>query len=114
MSGPEGREKIDGIMEDLRRGVPPSLHGLGVRSVRDYEKREEVDIKSGQISPLALPPSNVIYYVLEGGAWCCIRPSGTEPKLKIYLGVKEETLEAARSRLSQLNGAISTLLEPYR
>ena len=114
MSGQEGRGKIGEIMAYLRRGVPPSLHGLGVTAVRDYEKRAEIEIKSGQILPLTLPSSNVIYYALEGGAWCCIRPSGTEPKLKIYLGVREKTPEAARSRLSQLNSAIISLLEPYR
>lgn len=111
--GLEGQQKIAEIMEYLRQGPPPAVRELGVVTLRDYLKSEEVDIKSGKTSPLTLPTSNVIYYALDEGAWCCVRPSGTEPKLKIYLGVKGPTLQTAQARLQQLTQALDSEIQTF-
>ena len=71
-------------------------------SARDYKLDTIKDMASGEVKPTGLPASNVLYYDMNDGAWMCVRPSGTEPKIKFYMGVKGTSLEDAQARLDRL------------
>ena len=73
---------------------------------RDYKKDECVDLKTGEKKSTGLPSSNVLYYALSDNAWCCARPSGTEPKIKFYMGVKGSNLADADAKLEELTKAV--------
>ena len=77
-----------------------------VKEVRDYQKGEITNVATKEVSPTGLPVSNVLYYDLEDGAWCCVRPSGTEPKIKFYFGVKGTSFEDANEKLESLTKAM--------
>lgn len=85
--GIEGAEKIKSIMENLRSNPPKELAGLNVLAFRDYLTNVIIDYRTNQASETGLPKSNVLYFELENSSWCCVRPSGTEPKIKFYYGV---------------------------
>ena len=109
LKGVDGAAEIQKKMENFRTNPPKELGGLKVLAARDYKKDERVDLVSGDVSATGLPSSNVLYYELEDNAWCCVRPSGTEPKIKFYYGVKgsdmadsEKKLEAIKADM--LNG----------
>ena len=93
LSGIEGLAKIQSIMETLRNNTPTEVGGYKVTSARDYKLDTIKDMATGEVKPTGLPSSNVLYYDLEDGAWICVRPSGTEPKIKFYFGVKGTSLE---------------------
>ncbi len=97
--GIDGAEQIKARMESYRNDTPKELGGLKVKAFRDYKADVRVDMESGEKSSTGLPSSNVLYFELEGNAWCCVRPSGTEPKIKFYYGVKEDSTEKADERL---------------
>ena len=78
--------------------------------MRDYKKQISSDLISGQTKETGLPVSNVLYFELENDCWCCARPSGTEPKIKFYMGVKGENLEDAQLKLDELTAAIRALV----
>ena len=80
-------------------------------ALRDYEADTRLSLADGTITSTGLPKSNVLYYELERGAWCCVRPSGTEPKVKFYMGVKEDSLEAAEKALEGLKQAMTELVQ---
>lgn len=105
LTGIAGQKTIKNIMETLRQTIPQPLQRLGIVSVKDYQ--------SGVETPINLPLSDVLYYRLQQNSWCCIRPSGTEPKLKMYFGVREQNREAAVKRLAQLKEAFLTALQPW-
>ena len=109
LKGVDGAAEIQKKMENFRSNPPKELGGLKVLAARDYKKDERVDLVTGDVSSTGLPSSNVLYYELEDNAWCCVRPSGTEPKIKFYYGVKgsdmadsEKKLEAIKADM--LNG----------
>lgn len=102
LKGVDGVEKIQSMMEQMRQIPPVKFGDFNVIAVRDYREDERKDLKTGEVSSTGLPSSNVLYYELEGDAWCCVRPSGTEPKIKFYMGVKGKSLEQADSLLEQL------------
>lgn len=104
--GMEGAREIQKIMEDRRNNPPKQLGGYQVMKVRDYQKDSIRDMKTGQETSTGLPQSNVIYYDLEDNGWCCIRPSGTEPKIKYYFGVKGISTEDASERLEKLKASL--------
>ncbi len=87
LQGIEGLAKIQMILETLRKNPPTEVSGLKVLKVRDYQADTMTDIATGEVTPTGLPESNVLYYDLEDNAWFCVRPSGTEPKIKFYYGV---------------------------
>lgn len=89
LKGIEGLQKIQEIMDTLRNQPPAEFAGHKVVSARDYRKDTITDIATGEVRPTGLPGSNVLYYDLTDDAWVCVRPSGTEPKVKFYYGVKE-------------------------
>jgi phosphoglucomutase len=97
LKGKEGVEKIQFILDSLRQNPPKTLAGMKVTSARDYNTGEVIDLISGDKSETGLPTSNVLYYELENEAWFCVRPSGTEPKVKFYFGVKGTQMEEAIS-----------------
>lgn len=115
LKGKEGIEKINSAMEVLREKCPRFFGDSEVGAISDYHLRTRLDIAGGEIRALTLPGSNVLYYEMKSGFWFCIRPSGTEPKIKIYYGVSAGSLEKAESFLENLKkdvlGVIKPLLE---
>ena len=111
LKGLDGAEKIGAIMENLRNNPIKSLAGLNVKEFRDYEKDAVLVMADGSKHATGLPKSNVLYYEFEDNAWCCVRPSGTEPKIKFYMGVKGSDLEDANKKLSELSDGFMGLVE---
>ncbi len=102
MKGIDGARQIAEIMEKLRQNPPKSFGTRKVLKFRDYQTDRALDMESGEETKTGLPKSNVLYFELPDDEWCCARPSGTEPKIKFYMGVKGSSLEDAQSRLEQL------------
>jgi phosphoglucomutase len=102
LKGIEGMEKIKSIMEAYRRNPPKTAGAYEILRIRDYKKDTITDVKTGSIEPTGLPKSNVLYFEMNDDAWCAIRPSGTEPKIKFYFGVKGSSMEDATEKLQQL------------
>lgn len=111
LSGIEGLEKIQSIMETLRANTPKELAGMRVVSARDYKKDVIVDMKTGETKPTGLPASNVLYYDLTDDAWLCVRPSGTEPKIKFYYGIKGTSMADADAKSETVSKALDILIE---
>lgn len=103
MKGLEGMERIQRIMQTFRQNAPTELGGYAVVQAKDYKTQIFRDLVTGQESSSPLPPSDVLHYTLEDGTWVCIRPSGTEPKLKFYIGVKADQLAAAQQKVAALD-----------
>lgn len=99
--GAEGVEKIAAIIEDLRK-FPATLGGYRVLAVRDYQRGIRTDCMTGTETKTSLPQSNVLYFELENDGWCCVRPSGTEPKIKLYFGAKDSTQELVQTKICQM------------
>ncbi|MBR1883365.1 MAG: phospho-sugar mutase [Clostridia bacterium] len=110
MKGIEGAEKINKVMDNLRNNPISELGGYNVLSVRDY-KLGTIKYKDGREGKTDLPKSNVLYFELENNAWCCARPSGTEPKIKFYIGVCEKSEEEATSNLNKMTEELKKLAE---
>lgn len=108
LKGIDGAKEIQTMMTNFRENPPKELVGFQVLAVRDYKADVRVDLVSGEKSATGLPSSNVLYYELENNAWCCVRPSGTEPKIKFYFGVKGTSLEDAAEKLEKLKNAMVT------
>ena len=99
LKGIDGAEQIQNIMTDMRNNPPKELGGYKVVAVRDYKEDTRKDLATGEVTKTGLPTSNVLYYELTENAWCCVRPSGTEPKIKFYFGVKGTSLADAEKKL---------------
>ena len=110
LEGLDGAEKIKKIMQNLRENPIEAIGEYKVIKQRDYDKDEIVDKKTLKTSKIGLPKSNVLYYELENDAWCCVRPSGTEPKIKFYVGVKGQTMEDGEKQLKELEEAARRLI----
>ncbi len=110
LKGIEGLAKIQEIMNTLRADAPKEIGGYGVTAVRDYKTGIITDA-AGNERPTGLPSSNVLYYELTDDAWVCVRPSGTEPKVKFYLGVKGSSLEDAESRSKALGTEVLAMIQ---
>ena len=106
MKGIEGLQKIQEIMTTLRQNPPAEFAGHKVTAVRDYKLDEITDLATGEKKPTGLPNSNVLYYDLTDDAWVCVRPSGTEPKVKFYYGVKGTSLEDADEKSAVMGKAV--------
>ena len=98
MKGIEGLEKIQNILQTLRNNPPAEIGAYKVQKARDYQADTIKDLATGEVTPTGLPKSNVLYYELNDDAWVCVRPSGTEPKVKFYYGIKGTSLEDADSK----------------
>ncbi len=106
LKGIDGVEKIQAIMENLRENPVKEFGPFKVLKMRDYKTNKILDMSDGQVSEPGLPASNVLYYELDSDGWCCARPSGTEPKIKFYMGVKGDSLEDADGKLKALTEAL--------
>lgn len=102
LEGRAGVEKIHAILETFRAEPPEAFAGKRVLIREDYEEKTRTYVEDGRIEKITLPTSNVLKYKLENGAWICVRPSGTEPKIKFYLGVKEASLKESEAVLEAL------------
>ena len=107
LKGIEGLAKIKEILETLRKDAPKEFGGLKVLVARDYQTGQIKNIETGETKPTGLPTSNVLYYELEDEAWVCVRPSGTEPKVKFYLGVKGTSMEDADAKAASLGKQVT-------
>ena len=106
LKGIDGAAQIQQIMDRARQSTPAKLGAFDVLAVRDYKADTRKDLKTGETTSTGLPSSNVLYYELSDNAWCCVRPSGTEPKIKFYVGVKGSTLDAADQMLEDLKAEV--------
>ncbi len=104
--GAEGAEEIKQMMTNTRNKDIEKIGDYKVLTFKDIEKDYVKDMVSGEISKTGLPKSNVLYYELEDNSWCCVRPSGTEPKIKLYMGIKGKTDEEASEKLEKLKTAM--------
>ena len=102
LKGIDGAAQIQQMMSDMRNNPKKTLGGFEVLAVRDYKEDTRKDLKTGEVTKTGLPASNVLYYELSDNAWCCVRPSGTEPKIKFYYGVKGTSLQDAEEKLEAL------------
>ena len=107
LKGIDGFQKIQAMMDDFHQNPPKKLGDFEVLAYRDYKEDVRKDLATGKTESTGLPASNVLYYELEDNAWCCVRPSGTEPKIKFYFGVKGTSLEDASEKLEGLRKAMT-------
>ena len=110
MKGVTGAQAIKDIMAALRKNPAKELAGLKVLKVRDYDADVVTDMATGEKSSTGLPKSNVLYFDLENDSWCCARPSGTEPKIKFYMGVKGTSLQDSEEKLEALKNAVLAMI----
>ncbi len=110
LKGIDGSKQIAEIMEKLRKNPPKAFGDAKVLRFRDYQLNRCVDMETGEETVTGLPKSNVLYFELPEDAWCCARPSGTEPKIKFYMGVKGTSLEDAQAKVQELTEAVKAVL----
>ncbi len=110
MKGIEGLQKIQDILNGLRENTPKTVGKYQVLSARDYKADTIKDMATGEVKPTGLPASNVLYYDLSDDAWLCVRPSGTEPKVKFYYGVKGTSLEDAQKKSAELGEQVLSMI----
>ena len=110
LKGADGAAEIKNKMSKMRANPPKELAGLDVLEVRDYQEHI-VKKSNGEIFKTDLPTSNVLYYELSNNSWCCVRPSGTEPKIKFYMGVKGSTMQDAENQLAVLSEAMKRFVD---
>ena len=109
LKGVDGLAQIKKMMEDFRANPPKQLGDYSVVRFRDYEKDTITTLADGTVTPTGLPKSNVLYFDLTDDAWVCVRPSGTEPKIKFYIGVKGSNVEDAQKKLDTLTECLMAL-----
>lgn len=110
LKGIEGLAKIQEIMENFRQEPPKTLGDYTVTAARDYKAGTIMDMALGAVRPTGLPSANVLYYEMNDGAWLCVRPSGTEPKIKFYYGVKGASMEDADARSEKMGAELTELV----
>ncbi len=111
MKGKDGAEQIAAIMEKLRANPPKEFGAWKVKEMRDYKSGKTINPETGEEGETGLPTSNVLYFDLSDDSWCCARPSGTEPKIKFYMGVKGSSLEDASIKVTALTDALKAKLD---
>ena len=111
LEGASGAEKIKEMMENMRNNLPSKVGEYKVLKFKDIAKDICKDMETGDESSTGLPKSNVLYYELEDDNWCCIRPSGTEPKIKIYIGVKSDSLDNVNKTFENVKNAMMKLVK---
>ncbi len=110
LKGIEGLQKIQEILETLRKNPPAEVGGYKVVKARDYQAETIKDIATGEVTGTGLPKSNVLYYDLTDDAWLCVRPSGTEPKVKFYYGIKGSSLADADEKSAKLGEEVLSMI----
>ena len=110
LKGIDGSKQIAEMMDKLRGNPPKNFGELTVKEFRDYDRDVTKDLATGEERPTGLPKSNVLYFDLTNDSWCCARPSGTEPKIKFYMGVKGSSLADAQDKVEKLTEALKAYL----
>ncbi len=110
LKGVDGAKQISDMMDKLRKNPPKAFGDAKVLKFRDYEEDKIVDMVTGEVTPSGLPKSNVLYFELPDNCWCCARPSGTEPKIKFYMGVKGDSLADVQAKVDQLTEDLKAVL----
>ena len=110
LEGADGAEKIKEMMTNMRNKDVTKIGDYKVITFKDINRDYVKNMITGEESKANLPKSNVLYYELENNAWCCVRPSGTEPKIKLYMGVKGESEDDAIEKLNKLKTAMDNLV----
>lgn len=110
LKGIDGSKQIAEMMDKLRNDPPKNFGELAVKEFRDYDRDVTRDLETGEERPTGLPKSNVLYFDLTNDSWCCARPSGTEPKIKFYMGVKGTSIEDAQDRVEKLTEALKSYI----
>ena len=110
LKGVEGSKKIGHIMNILRANVPEDVAGYKTKVVRDYRLEYIRNIETGEVKPTGFPNANVLYYELENDAWLAVRPSGTEPKIKFYYGVKGSSYDEAQKESAIFGDKVMDLI----
>ena len=98
------------VVDNFRNNPLHEIAGYKVLSIKDYKLNKTLDLKTNKESETGLPNSNVLYYELENDAWCCVRPSGTEPKLKFYMGEKTSSVEESCKEIDKIKRAMEALI----
>ncbi len=111
LKGIEGLAKIQEILDTLRKNPPAEIAGYKVLKARDYMADTVKDMETGEVTPTGLPSSNVLYYDMPDGTWLCVRPSGTEPKVKFYYGVKGTSLEDADAKSAAMGKEVLAMID---
>lgn len=111
LKGIDGAKQIQSMMDGVRQNPPAAFGEYKVVAVRDYKADTRTVFATGEVTATGLPNSNVLYYELEDNAWCCVRPSGTEPKIKFYFGVKGDNLSDAEKKLESLKQELLTTFQ---
>ena len=111
LEGADGAEKIKNMMEELRNNPPKKVANYKVLRFRDYSNGTIKNCETEEIYKENLPQSNVVYFELENDFWCCARPSGTEPKIKFYMGVKGENLKETENLMENLINGVKELIK---
>ncbi len=111
MKGIDGAKEIAALMDKFRNNPPKEFGELKVTQFRDYANDVVVNMETGEKGTTGLPKSNVLYFDLTNDSWCCARPSGTEPKIKFYMGVKGTSLEDAQKKSEDLTNAVKAVIE---
>lgn len=111
LAGEDGAKQIAATMERLRTEPPKEIAGLKVKSFRDYENDTVKNFETGETGTTGLPKSNVLYFEMENDAWACARPSGTEPKIKFYAGIKGTSLDDADKKLDELMAGLEKIAD---
>lgn len=111
LKGVDGAAELKKLMDKARSSKFEQIGDYKVLAIRDYADDTRLDMETGKVGSTGLPKSNVLYYELENNAWCCVRPSGTEPKIKFYFGIKGESMEDAESKLESLKNAVNELFQ---
>ena len=113
MKGIEGLDKIQSIMTSLRENPPAEVGGYKILAIRDYKKDTIKNLATGEVTPTGLPASNVLYFEMENNTWICVRPSGTEPKIKLYYGVVGTSLEDADAKSKALADSVNAMINAF-
>ncbi len=111
MKGIEGGEKIKSIMDQLKANTPKEIAGRPVTWARNYDNDTAINMKNNAVLPTQLPKSNVVYYEMEDGTWLCVRPSGTEPKIKFYYGIVGSSLEDAEAKAEEFKNELLKMID---
>ena len=109
--GLNAMKEMNGVVDALKRMKPSDFAGLKVEAIRDYSAAKRTVLTTGAVEEMDIPKCNCVYYELEGGSFVCVRPSGTEPKLKIYYSLKAKDEKSANEKLVEMKQAVADLLE---
>ena len=111
LEGIDGAKQIKEMMENLRNNVPSKIGDYTVQQFRDYKTGKMINMETKEEKETGLPVSNVLYFDLENDSWVCVRPSGTEPKIKFYVGVKGNNMEDAETKVKKLKDDLNEIIK---